>query len=152
MFDIGWSELLVVAVVAIIVVGPKDLPRMLRAFGRLMGQVRRTANEFKSQFDEALRDAELDEARRSVEGIGRIDPLKDVRKELGDIKRAVDKPQAKPAETSAASDPAKAQPSAASEPQKAATEGKQKPAGGKGKAKKPTAKAPQPAESRDDAA
>lgn len=112
MFDIGWSELLVVAIVAIIVVGPKDLPRMLRAFGRIMGQVRRTANEFRSQFDEALRDAELDEARRSVEGIGRIDPLRDVRKELGDIKRTVDKPvDKKPA--SPASDGADPSPAAA---------------------------------------
>ncbi len=57
MFDIGWSELLVIAVVAIIVVGPKDLPGMLRAFGRTMTQVRRTANDFKRQFNEALREA-----------------------------------------------------------------------------------------------
>ena len=58
MFDIGWSEILVIAVVAIVVVGPKELPRMLRTFGKTMGQVRRMSNDFKRQFDEALREAE----------------------------------------------------------------------------------------------
>lgn len=86
MFDIGWSELLVIAVVAIVVVGPKDLPRMLRAFGRTMGQVRRTANDFRRQFDEALREAEreadLADTRKTLQSIGRIDPLADVKKEL----------------------------------------------------------------------
>lgn len=96
MFDIGWSEMLVVAVVMILVVGPRDLPGMLRAFGRTLGQLRRTANEFKSQFDDALKEAELDEARRKVEGIGKIDPLTDVRKELSDLKSEVKKPLAEP--------------------------------------------------------
>jgi sec-independent protein translocase protein TatB len=58
MFDIGWSEILMIAVVAIIVVGPKDLPRMLRTLGKTMGQLRRTANDFKRQFDDALKEAE----------------------------------------------------------------------------------------------
>ena len=87
MFDIGWSEILVIAVVAIIVVGPKDLPRMLRSFGRMMGQVRRTANEFRRQFDDALRDAErqadLADARKELQAIGRIDPLADLKKGVG---------------------------------------------------------------------
>src|SRR5215213_6883666 len=84
MFDIGWSEILVIAVVAIIVVGPKDLPRMLRTFGRTMGQVRRTANEFRRQFDDALRDAErqadLADTRKELQSIARIDPLADLKK------------------------------------------------------------------------
>ena len=87
MFDIGWSEILVIAVVAIIVVGPKDLPRMLRTFGRMMGQVRRTANEFRRQFDDALRDAErqadLADTRKELQAIGRIDPLADLKKGVG---------------------------------------------------------------------
>lgn len=84
MFDIGWSEVLVIAVVAIIVVGPKELPRMLRTFGRTMGSVRRTANDFKRQFDEALREAEretdLADARKTMQSIG--NPLADLRKDL----------------------------------------------------------------------
>ena len=84
MFDIGWSEILVIAVVAIIVVGPKELPRMLRTFGKTMGTVRRTANDFKRQFDEALREAEhdsgLEETRKSLQSIG--NPIADLKKDL----------------------------------------------------------------------
>src|SRR5919112_2720687 len=84
MFDIGWSEILVIAAVAIIVVGPKELPKMLRTFGKTMGTVRRTANDFKRQFDEALREAErdsgLDETRKSLRSIG--NPIADLRKDL----------------------------------------------------------------------
>ena len=84
MFDIGWSEILVIAVVAIIVVGPKELPKMLRTFGKTMGTVRRTANDFKRQFDEALREAErdagLEDTRTSLQSIG--NPIADLKKEL----------------------------------------------------------------------
>jgi sec-independent protein translocase protein TatB len=103
MFNLGWSEILMIAVVAIIVVGPKDLPRMLRSLGKTMGQFRRTANEFKRQFDDALKEAEqqadFEDTRKSLEGLGNIDPLADVKKELdsvstagSDIKSAVEKP------------------------------------------------------------
>ena len=92
-----------IAVVAIIVVGPKDLPRMLRTLGKTMGQLRRTANDFKRQFDDALKEAEqqadFEDTRKSLEGLGKIDPLADVKKELesvstvgSDIKAAVEKP------------------------------------------------------------
>jgi sec-independent protein translocase protein TatB len=66
MFDIGWSELLVIAVVAIVVVGPKDLPRLMRTFGHYMGKVRRMASDFQRQFEEAVRDSELDEVRKAM--------------------------------------------------------------------------------------
>jgi len=69
MFDIGWSELLLIAVVAIIVVGPKDLPPMLRATGRMVSKLRRTAGEFQNQFNEALREAELDGVKDSINEI-----------------------------------------------------------------------------------
>jgi sec-independent protein translocase protein TatB len=80
MFDIGWSELMVVAVVAVLVVGPKDLPRMLRAFGSTVGKMKKMAGEFQSQFNEALREAEIDDVRRQVEALG--DPVSDIRREL----------------------------------------------------------------------
>ncbi len=63
MFDVGWSELLIIAVVLIVVVGPKDLPPMLRAFGKMTARARKVAGEFRAQFDEALREAELDDVR-----------------------------------------------------------------------------------------
>ena len=105
MFDIGWSEILVIAIVAIVVVGPKELPRMLRTFGKTMGTVRRTANDFKRQFDEALREAEreagLEETRKSLQSIGK--PIADLRKDLQGPALA------RPAATSAAAAPAAAE-------------------------------------------
>jgi sec-independent protein translocase protein TatB len=67
MFGIGWTELLVIAIVAIIVVGPKDLPRLMRSFGYYAGKFRRMANEFKQQVDEAMREDELVEVRKAIE-------------------------------------------------------------------------------------
>jgi len=96
MFDIGWSEILVIAAVAIVVVGPKDLPRMLRSFGKTMGQVRRTANDFKRQFNEALREAErevgLEDTKKQLQKVTK--PLTDVKKDIDATMRAADKPVA----------------------------------------------------------
>lgn len=69
MFDLGWSELLVIAVVAILVVGPRDLPRLLRNVGKFVGQMRRMANDFQRQFNEALKEAELDEVKKDIESV-----------------------------------------------------------------------------------
>lgn len=66
MFDIGWSELLIVGIVALVVVGPKDLPVLLRTVGKYVGMIRRQAGEFRAQFDEAMRDAELDKLKQEV--------------------------------------------------------------------------------------
>jgi sec-independent protein translocase protein TatB len=67
MFDISWSELLILGVVTLIFVGPKELPVFLRTLGRYAGMARRQANEFKAQFDAAMREAELDSMRKEVE-------------------------------------------------------------------------------------
>ena len=84
MFDIGWSEILVIAVVAIVVVGPKELPRMLRSFGKTMGSVRRMSNDFKRQFDEALREAEreagLEDTKKQLQAATK--PLSDIRQDF----------------------------------------------------------------------
>lgn len=90
MFEIGWSELLVIGVVLIVVVGPKDLPRMLRTFGRATTQMRRMAGDFRRQFDEALREAELDEVRDTVRDIGRMDPRHNIREALNPIRAVGD--------------------------------------------------------------
>ena len=82
MLDIGWSELLVIGVVLIVVVGPKDLPRMLRTFGKTVTQLRRMAGDFRKQFDEALDEAELGDVRDSVRDLKALDPTKDLRKAL----------------------------------------------------------------------
>jgi sec-independent protein translocase protein TatB len=69
MFDISWSELLILAVVTLIFVGPKELPVFLRTIGRYAGAMKRQANEFRAHFDSAMREAELDSMRKEVEAM-----------------------------------------------------------------------------------
>lgn len=69
MFDIAWSEFLVVAVVALIVVGPRELPALLRTVGKAVASLKRMAGEFQSQFNEAMREAELDDLKNEVTGL-----------------------------------------------------------------------------------
>jgi sec-independent protein translocase protein TatB len=69
MFDISWSELLILGVVTLIFVGPKELPRFMSALGRYAGIVRRHAQEFRQQFDQAMREAELADLRKEVESV-----------------------------------------------------------------------------------
>ena len=101
MFDIGWSELIVIAVVAIVVIGPKDLPRVMRLVGQWTGKMKRMAREFQGQFNEALREAELDDVKKDVEAIGKIDPLGDVRKQMQKLDTDIKGDLAKPAATGA---------------------------------------------------
>lgn len=69
MFDIGWSELLVIGIVALVVIGPKELPAVLRKIGQGVGKLRRMAGEFQGQFNEALREAELSEFKDNITGL-----------------------------------------------------------------------------------
>jgi len=69
--EIGGLELLVIAAVALIVVGPKDLPVMLRKLGQFTAKIRGMANEFRASFDEMARQSELDELRKEVEAMRR---------------------------------------------------------------------------------
>lgn len=103
MFDIGWTEILIIAVVAIIIVGPKDLPRMLRSLGRYAGQLKRTAGEFRSQFDEAVRESELDELRNTLKDASDMNPVNQIKDSVTesmkplkdtaeDIKGSIEKP------------------------------------------------------------
>ncbi len=89
MFDIGWSELVVIAVVALIAIGPKELPAVLRTVGQYMGKIRRMASEFQGQFQEAMREAEMADLKKSVDemtdaakGFTDFDPLASVKKEV----------------------------------------------------------------------
>lgn len=90
MFEIGWSELLVIGVVLIVVVGPKDLPRMLRTFGRTTTHLRKMAGDFRKQFDEALREAELDDVRDTVKDLRALDPRAGIRKAMSPMKEVGD--------------------------------------------------------------
>lgn len=105
MFDIGWTELLVIACVAIIVVGPKDLPRMLRTLGQTIGKMRKLSREFQSTFNDALREAEqqadIADMKKQVESAANFNPLGDLKKSIEeDATKKADKPKV------AASEPA----------------------------------------------
>lgn len=68
MFDIGWPELAVIAILAVIVIGPKDLPIVLRALGRWAGKARAMAREFRNGIEEMAKEAELDALRKTASG------------------------------------------------------------------------------------
>ena len=101
MFDIGWSELLVIGVVAIVVVGPKELPRLMRTFGHYTGKLRAMASDFQRQFEDAVRDSEIDEVRKAME---------DFHAEVSDVtpRGTVDKPLMMPSPAEPAPAPAEA--------------------------------------------
>lgn len=67
MFEISWSELLILAIVTLVFVGPKELPIFLRTLGRYAGTIRRHANEFKGHFDAAMREVELDAMKKEIQ-------------------------------------------------------------------------------------
>src|ERR1700737_1502058 len=69
MFDIGWSEFVLIAVVALIAIGPKELPGVLRMVGQWMGKARRMAAEFQGQFQEAMREAEMADLKKSFDEV-----------------------------------------------------------------------------------
>ncbi|MCJ2058865.1 Sec-independent protein translocase protein TatB [Methylobacterium sp. J-048] len=69
MLDMSWGEVMLIGGVALIVIGPKDLPKALRTVGQITTKLRRMAGEFQMQFNEAIREAELDEVRKEVDGI-----------------------------------------------------------------------------------
>jgi sec-independent protein translocase protein TatB len=70
MFDITSSKLLLLGIVALIVIGPKDLPVLLRTIGKYVGIIKRQAADFRAQFDEAIRESELDQLKKDVESMG----------------------------------------------------------------------------------
>ncbi|MCF6370724.1 Sec-independent protein translocase protein TatB [Rhizobium halophilum] len=87
MLDIGWTELFVLGIVLIVVVGPKDLPPMLRAFGRMTGNLRKMAGEFRSQFDEALRESEMDEVRKTISDVQKLNPTNALRDAVNPLRQ-----------------------------------------------------------------
>jgi sec-independent protein translocase protein TatB len=94
MFDIGWGEFVVIGIVALIAIGPKELPGVLRTMGQWMGKVRRMANEFQGQFQEALREAELSDLKKEVEEMQAaargFDPMATVHQEMQSAQREME--------------------------------------------------------------
>jgi sec-independent protein translocase protein TatB len=109
MFDIGWGELVVIGIVALIAIGPKELPTVLRTLGQFMAKIRRMASEFQGQFQEAMREAEMadlkkhaEDLKNSVSDLANINPMADTQKE---IERAFEMPEAGTASTPSSETP-----------------------------------------------
>lgn len=78
----GFQELIVIVILALVVVGPKDLPLMVRRVGKMIGQIRATAREFQRSFDELGREAELAELRKEISSLKSNNPIKDIEREF----------------------------------------------------------------------
>ena len=89
MFDISWTEFLLIGVVALVVIGPKELPGVMRTLGQWTRKVRSMASEFQGQFHEAMREAEMSDLKKTVDDMARdvtdIDPLKSVREDVESV-------------------------------------------------------------------
>jgi sec-independent protein translocase protein TatB len=90
MLDMSWGEIMTIGAVALIVIGPKDLPKALRTVGQMTAKLRRMAAEFQGQFNEAMREAELDEVKQQLQSVNSsvsslntgFNPIQTVRDEL----------------------------------------------------------------------
>jgi len=82
--DLSWSHILLLLVVALVVVGPKDLPRLMREVGRWAGKARAMADQFRKSFDEMARQSELDELRREIDELRTMRPVADIQHHVSD--------------------------------------------------------------------
>jgi sec-independent protein translocase protein TatB len=95
MFDMSWSEMLLIAVVALIVIGPKDLPKVVKTLAGYARKARSLAREFQSGLEEMAREAELDDLKRTVEETVAVDPAKELENSIdptGSMTRMFDQP------------------------------------------------------------
>ncbi len=93
MFDIGWTEITVILVIAIIVIGPKDLPKVLRAVGQWVAKAKAMTRDFRGHVDEMIRETEIDEVKKQIDSIDKFDAnsaLENTIDAEGDIREAFD--------------------------------------------------------------
>jgi sec-independent protein translocase protein TatB len=113
MFDISWTEFLLIGVVALIVIGPKELPTVLRTLGQWTRRVRSMAADFQNQFQEAMREAEMADLKKQVDDIAHdiksYDPLKDVRADVEAAGKDIQSSLEKSGPTAAAGEPVQAE-------------------------------------------
>ncbi|MGI9433417.1 MAG: Sec-independent protein translocase protein TatB, partial [Geminicoccaceae bacterium] len=118
MFDIGWSEMAIIMLLALIIIGPKDLPRVARTVGQWVRKGRALAREFQTSLEDMARETELDEVKKEIEKVGRTDFKKTVENSIdpkGELGKAFDAPLDEPAdEPSKAALPDKSESSAGS--------------------------------------
>jgi sec-independent protein translocase protein TatB len=112
MFDISWTEFLLIGIVALIVIGPKELPAVMRGLGQWTRKIRSLAADFQNQFHEAMREAEMADLKKQVDDVAQdikqYDPLKDVRADVEAIGKDLDAaPDKNSEEKSAEKEPTK---------------------------------------------
>ncbi|WP_336279059.1 Sec-independent protein translocase protein TatB [Bartonella sp. CB175] len=90
MFGIDGSEFFVILLVLIVIVGPKDLPKMLKAMAKAIAYIRSTTNEFRHQFDDAMKQAELNSLQKTLSEIRDINPRKELTEILNPVHDAVE--------------------------------------------------------------
>ena len=83
MFDLGWSELLIIVVVALIVIGPKDLPIAIRAVGKWVNKAKGLARDFQDSMAELAKEAELDKVKQEIDAFTRFDPAEELKQAAG---------------------------------------------------------------------
>jgi sec-independent protein translocase protein TatB len=96
LFDLGWSELLLIGVVALVVIGPKDLPKALRVAGYWVRKAREMSREFQGSVDQMIREAELEEMRQEITKVGNLDFENEIRKSVdpdGSLAEALQPPE-----------------------------------------------------------
>ncbi|MET3601093.1 Sec-independent protein translocase protein TatB [Martelella mediterranea] len=87
MLDIGWTELLVVAIVLVVVVGPRELPHVLRTFGKTMTKMRRMASDFRSQMDDALKEADMEDVSSAIRDVRKLNPANQLRDAVNPLRQ-----------------------------------------------------------------
>lgn len=93
MFDIGWTEMALIAAVAIIVIGPKDLPLALKTVGQWMAKARAMAREFQGSVDEMIRESEIDKLKKDVEeAASKLDVTKELQATTAEIEKSLEMP------------------------------------------------------------
>jgi sec-independent protein translocase protein TatB len=93
MFDLfSWNHIIILLAVTLVVVGPKDLPRLMHMAGKWAGKARAMANEFRKSFDEMARQAELDELRKEIEDLKKNNPLTEVANSVGEVGAMMSEP------------------------------------------------------------
>lgn len=93
MFDIGWTEMALIAAVAIIVIGPKDLPMALKTVGQWIAKARAMAREFQGSVDEMIRESEIDKLKKDVEeAASKLDVTKEIQATTAEIEKSLEMP------------------------------------------------------------
>ncbi len=93
MFDIGWTEIAAIAVIAILIIGPKDLPKAMRSVAKMVGKVKAMMREFQGNLDDMIRETELEEVKKQISSVRTADIENSIAKEVdpdGELKQAMD--------------------------------------------------------------